>query len=352
MATQLVPQSDKMKTIAGMLQDPKMKEQIAAALPKNIRPERFIRLVITELRRVPALQECTPISLLGAVMEFGQLGLEIGSKLGQAYLIPYGTECTAIVGYRGMVQLAWRSSMVRSIAVRAVFEDDDFRFNYGTDEIHHVSSDERDPAKLTHVYCIVHTTNGGRLFDVMTRKEVDRIRARSRAGTKGPWVTDYVEMAKKTVLRRTWKMMPASSEMQRAMALDDAADLGEAQDFDLPIDIESEVVETKAKGASADAAAKALDTINNARKAQSVNPTPHPDSRSFDDIMDAAKATLVRLTLPEDRKAAMISAFGTEKWDDIGKWGIVELRAAVGGDRVRKIVEEIAARPKTEEKAS
>jgi recombination protein RecT len=120
-----------------------------------------------------------------------------------------------------------------------VFDADTFAYDFGSDVFTHKPGGETDPAKLTHAYAVIHTTNGGRLWDVMTRAEVDRIRARSRAGTDGPWVTDYAEMAKKTVLRRLFKLAPCSAELNLAMTLDDAADSGLPQGIDFTIPAEA-----------------------------------------------------------------------------------------------------------------
>jgi len=232
--------SDSQKTVMELLQTPSMIAQLKMALPKHVTPERLARIVLTQMRLVPDLAKCTRDSLLGSIMTAATLGLEPGT-LGQCWIIPYkdhkrGTiEATFILGYRGMCQLGWRSSLVSSITARAVFEGDHFVYDFGADKIEHVPGGETDPKKLTHAWAAVHTTNGGRPWDVMTRKEIEDIRQRSRAKS-GPWFTDYAEMAKKTVLRRLFKISPQSPELQQAMVLDEAADQGISQgiDFDIP----------------------------------------------------------------------------------------------------------------------
>src|SRR5262249_43177060 len=80
-----------------------MTPQFKAALPAHLKQnaERYMRLAVTEMRRNPALSKCDPYSVLGAAMVATQLGLEIG-PLGRAYLIPYGTECTFVPGWKGL----------------------------------------------------------------------------------------------------------------------------------------------------------------------------------------------------------------------------------------------------------
>jgi hypothetical protein len=81
------------------------------------------------------------------------------------------------------------------------------------------------------VIAVAKLRDGGRQFDVMTKAEVDAIRKRSLSGGNGPWVTDYEEMAKKTVIRRLFKMLPVSVEMQRAVSLDEQAEHDSGQQF-------------------------------------------------------------------------------------------------------------------------
>ena len=239
MAGTLQRKQDEGNSIGRLLQSDSMQAQLKLALPRTCTPERLARLVLTQIRTTPKLLDCTRESLLGAIMQVAQLGLEPGVQ-GQAWLIPYGKECTLVVGYRGLAQLAWRSGLVKSINARAVYAKDEYDYDFGTDEIHHRAHSDPTSDALTHAYTIIHTTNGGRLWDCMSRVELDAIRKRARAGNNGPWVTDFSEMCKKTVLRRLFKTAPMSADLQTAMTLEDAADAGHSQglDFEIPIDVE------------------------------------------------------------------------------------------------------------------
>lgn len=238
--------------VLALMQKPSMLAQLRHALPKHVTAERLSRIVMTELRRTPKLLECERKSLLGAILQCAQLGLEPG-VLGQAWLVPYGNEVQLIVGYRGMAQLGWRSGQISSINARAVYTADHFVYDFGSDKLEHRPFDEdEDPDALTHAYAIIHTTMGGRLWDVMSRKQIEKVRARSAAGKSGPWKTDYAEMCKKTVLRRLFKIAPQSAEMQRAMQLDDAADTGDSQGLGVDIELDGEVVADGALGEVSD----------------------------------------------------------------------------------------------------
>lgn len=233
--TEIVPVNKKAETIRTLLE--KAKPQIALALPRHLNADRMLRIAMTSVRRTPALLHCNPQSLLGAVVQAAQLGLEPDGVLGHAYLIPFKEEVQLIVGYKGMVDLARRSGQLSTIFARVVYSRDQFEYAYGlTERLEHIPSGEADPGEVVAVYAVARLKDGGQQFEVMTRREVDEIRQRSRAKDSGPWVTDFAEMAKKTVLRRLCKMLPASVELARAVSLDERADLGLPQQLEDVID--------------------------------------------------------------------------------------------------------------------
>lgn len=212
----------------------KYKGQIAAALPRHLTADRMARIVTTEIRKVPQLANCNPQSLFGAVIQASQLGLEPGSALGHCYLIPFKQDVTLIIGYRGMIDLARRSGQIRSIEARAVYEQDEFKYSFGLNpDLQHVPSQDANRGEITHVYAVAHLMGGGVQWDVMTVAEVNAIRD-SSDGYKAfkankirtnPWHSHWEEMAKKTVLRKLFKYLPVSIEMQQAVGLDEQGDV-------------------------------------------------------------------------------------------------------------------------------
>ncbi len=198
---------------------------------KHLNPDRVLKILLNSVSKTPALQDCTNESILRACLQAVELGLEPGSALGEAYLVPFKDQCQLIPGYRGLVALAFRSSHVKSVRSKVVYQGDKFEYEDGlTIVLKHVPSFDakREAKDITFAYCVINLRDGGVLCDVMTRGEIDAIRARSRAGGSGPWVTDYAEMAKKTVCRRCLKYAPMSVELSKALAADDAADTGDA----------------------------------------------------------------------------------------------------------------------------
>ncbi len=103
-----------------------MQSQFAKALPSVMTPERFTRIVLTAIRNNQKLAQCDKGSFFAAVMSSAQLGLEPNTPLGQAYLIPYGNECQFQIGYKGLIDLAYRSGEVSIIQAQTVYEKDEF----------------------------------------------------------------------------------------------------------------------------------------------------------------------------------------------------------------------------------
>lgn len=220
-----VAKAAKNKTIKDYIRA--MEGEIAKALPSVMTPERFTRITLSALSSNPDLQGTTPASFLGAMMTAAQLGLEPNTPLGQAYLIPYknkGTlECQFQLGYRGMIDLAYRSGEVQIIQAHIVYANDKFDFSFGIDpKLNHVPAlGERGEA--THVYAMFRTKDGGYGFDVMTIDDVRRHASKyskSYSSSYSPWNTNFEEMAKKTVLKRVLKYAPLKSDFARAVAAD------------------------------------------------------------------------------------------------------------------------------------
>lgn len=210
---------------------------LAAALPTHMKAERMVRIALTALRKNPKLGQCDLKSFIGAVMQAAQLGLEPDGTLGEAYLIPYGQECQLVPGYKGLLKLARQSGQISTVVARVVHARDEFKFSFGLAEVLiHVPSDDPDPGALTRVYAIARMRDGGVQVDVMSAYEVNKIRDGSqgyqnakRYNRPTPWETHVEEMWKKTALRRLCKLLPASTELARAVAMDEAADAGVGQ---------------------------------------------------------------------------------------------------------------------------
>lgn len=204
-------------SLKGILTSETMREQFAAALPKHLSAERFVRVAITALSRTPKLQECTQASFFKCLLDLSAMGLEPDGR--RAHLIPYGNEATLIIDYKGLVELIRRSGEVKTLRAETVCENDTFDWING--EVQHRIDWRKPRGDVQAVYAEAKMATGEVQTAVMTREEVEGIRKRSRAGKNGPWVTDWSEMAKKTAVRRLSKMLPLSSEVMEQVTRDD-----------------------------------------------------------------------------------------------------------------------------------
>lgn len=227
MANQNLPATQKAANIRTLLE--KSKAQMALALPKHLTSDRLLRVAMTSIQKTPKLLDCTPQSLLACVMTCAQLGLEPDQFLGQAYLVPYGNVCTLIPGYRGYIALARRSGELQTLSAQVVYSNDEFSLQYGVEDtlIHKPALNGRGEALGAH--CVFKYKDGGYSFDWMSKEDIEKIRKRSKASDNGPWVTDWDEMAKKTVIKRHAKLAPLSVEFQKAVELENRAMNGESQ---------------------------------------------------------------------------------------------------------------------------
>jgi len=243
-------------------------DALMAVLPSKVGVDRFMRVALGAMSRTPLLFECTTESVVKAMLDAAELGLEPSGLLGQAYLVPFRNrvkvahptnpavtveqwqyEAQLIVGYRGLVDIMLRSDQVSSVEARAVRARDVFALSYGTTPgIHHVpyipgvmgapaagaeGAPEDGAGPYTAFYAVITLKDGTKVIDVMSNAEVQAVRARSRAKDSGPWVSDYAEMGRKTVTRRASKYGPASIiDMRLAEALDreDRAQFGTSAD--------------------------------------------------------------------------------------------------------------------------
>lgn len=239
--------------MVGILQ--KMGPEMEKALPRHISPDRMMRIAMTALRATPKLAECSPATFLGSVIQASQLGLEVNTPLGQAYLIPRknkgNMECTLQIGYQGFMDLARRSGEVAAIYAEAVYEGDLFDYELGLEKsLKHRPSDDdaREEKPLTHVYAVAKLKSGEALFVVLTRGQVEKYRKRGGDRSFSPWSTDYEAMAKKTAVRRLFTWIPRSAEMARAQSVDESTEVGggvqvNAFDPDVTAALESHGVE-------------------------------------------------------------------------------------------------------------
>ncbi len=210
-----------------VLASEKMRDQVALCLPKHLTSERFLRVMLTQVRKVPKLAQCTQESVLACMMDLAAKGLEPDGR--NAHLIPFDnrkrniTECQLIIDYKGLVELAMRSGKISRIHADVVCENDEFEYDRG-EIIRHKIDFRQERGKPYAAYAIAKMKDGAESCCVMGFHEIEAVRKSSRAGNNGPWVTHWSEMAKKTAFRRLSKWLPLSPEYRDAED-DDSPDM-------------------------------------------------------------------------------------------------------------------------------
>ena len=196
--------------------------------PKWLSVERLTRLALAARSRNPLLAECSPESFLLFCMRCAETGLEpIGA--GGAWPVPFKNrknntmEVQFIPDWRGLINLAKRTDQIKHAYGEVVGEHDVIEYQKGDDpKLSHYPNlhNAGDPIG---VYCIVVLPDDSKHIEYMTHEDVEAIRNRSKAGSNGPWVTDWGQMAIKTVVKRALKPFAGSPQMQTAIELDNAA---------------------------------------------------------------------------------------------------------------------------------
>ena len=216
----------------------------------GLTPARMTRVIATEFRKTPKLAKCEPASFYRSIMLACELGLVPGGAQGFCYLIPYGRECTFVLGYKGALHLAWRTMQLQAFDAHFVWEGDVFDYAYGTKGfLKHIPV--RDPDKRgdpVGVWCELWPSGAERsMFRFMSYEECLQFRARYVKAKNGPWFEPLQSnahqwMCMKTVIKQLLKLGPTSAEVSRALRADDSAEMGQMPE-EIDITNESELID-------------------------------------------------------------------------------------------------------------
>lgn len=246
-------------------------DRIQASVPQHVQPQRMLRTFVTAVSKAPLLAKASLRSFVGACLTLSQVGLEPNTPLGNAHLIPFKVnkkvngqwettyDINVIFGYPGLLDLSFRSRLVKAVHADVVWPGDDFSFEYGSNaHVRHkpMGMPREDNVRPTHAYMHAVLADG-QAFEVMPYHEVLRIRDRSQAYraalalkeeaegkaqripkgfTEAPWVAHEIAMARKTAFRSGSKWLPRSIELTSAIAIDESADRRRTMDFSAVLD--------------------------------------------------------------------------------------------------------------------
>lgn len=250
---------EKQKTIFDLIQT--MEVQFQNALPEHVGFKRFMRVALTIVRTNPKLQMAEPMSVMGALMQAAQLGLEPNTPTKECYIIPYNNsrmvngnwtkvmEAQFQFDYRGILKLVWNSGMVKEIDCDMICENDEVIYEKGRDgTFRHIPNLKEDRGEPYAYYAYAVTKDGGFVCTVWSKQQVlAHAKQHSKTYKKatdtfdGPWETDFDPMALKTMLiQLADKKLPKSPEYQQlhqAMSADETTKREVSEDMSEVIDV-------------------------------------------------------------------------------------------------------------------
>lgn len=196
-----------------------LRPEIARALPAGMSADRMARIALTVVRKTPKLAECTPESFAGALLTAAQLGLEFGAA-NEAYLTPYKREATLIIGYQGLAKLFYQHPLARHLDAQAVYSGDHFEFEYGLSPrlVHRPTFGDR--GTVIAYYAVASLSTGASSFVVLSPAEIKALRG-GKEGPSGSIADPQHWLERKTCIRQLLKTMPKSTEMNRALTVDE-----------------------------------------------------------------------------------------------------------------------------------
>lgn len=209
-------------------------ESYASLLPVGYGASRLITGALVAVQQNPALAKCEPKSIATALARIAQWGLDVGDT---AHLVPYGTNCQAIVDFKGLIKLMVDAG-ARKVEAYEVYEGDVFEWERGTNaRILHKPTADRS-RKIVAAYAIVTLSFGVQQFEVMTAEEIDEIRQNhSKQWKSGPLTYWY---SRKTVLRRLSKYVRRNARLEAALSMDGERPEGVTTDGEI-VDAQFEV---------------------------------------------------------------------------------------------------------------
>lgn len=162
-------------------------------------------------------------SVVDAITNIAAIGISLNPAKKQAYLVPRDGKICLDISYMGLIDLAVECGAIAWAQASVVHESDQFELNgYDRPPTHKFQPFGKDRGEVVGVYVVVKTSGGDYLTHIMSADEVNAIRDRSSAWKawiekkkKCPWVTDYVEMAKKTCVKQAYKYWPRGTKGDR-----------------------------------------------------------------------------------------------------------------------------------------
>lgn len=216
-----------------------MSSEFAAALPRLVPIEAFMRVALTGLKTTPGLATCSRQSLLAALLKCAASGLLPCTE--QAAIVPFGNVATYIPQYQGYIEIFHRTGKVARVELDWIYEADRWDYVKGDNPIfrHWPNMKTPDRGEITHAYAFLRYKDGTRSdIIILNRAQAEKIRDKSKAyikaereGKESTWHSSFDAMWLKSCIRRLAKYVPKSPELRALLAEDEPDD---ATDYSSP----------------------------------------------------------------------------------------------------------------------
>lgn len=198
---------------------------IKGTVPASVTPERLVRIAVTAINLDQHLEGCSVDSLVTAIVKSAMVGIEPNDGTGRAYIVPYKGDAQFQLGYKGLIDLAYRSGLVEFIDCQVVYEGDDFDCELGSSPfVRHRPVFEHGPMKG--VYAVLVPKGSTRaVIEIMGLDDIAKIKKMSKGSRADrPWIIWEEEMARKGPLKRVCKRGPCSIELHTAIGFDNESE--------------------------------------------------------------------------------------------------------------------------------
>lgn len=182
-------------------------DAVSTSLPKDFNRDRFIQNAIAVVNKNLDLLKYNQNELLTCMANASFLGLDFMNQ--EAWIVPYSGHVQFQIGYKGACKFAKKYSIrpLSDIYAKEVKKGDELEYgiNEKNEPYLHWKPVPFNDSEIIGVFAVAFFEDGGMMYEVMSKADVDKIRKVSRCGNSGPWKDYYGEMAKKTVLKKLAK---------------------------------------------------------------------------------------------------------------------------------------------------
>lgn len=233
-ATAVATTADKKTSASLSVQLADLRPELEKVLPAHVTVDKFLRVVNTSISQNPDLYKADRRSLFTSCVKCATDGLVPDGR--EAALVIFNTKEKVMEGDKqverwikkaqympmifGILKKIRNSGELKSLTCNVVMENDTFRYwidDAGEHITHEPNVKDADRGKFLCTYAIAKTNDGGVYTEVMTRGQIEQVRAASKSKDGPAWKEWFDEMARKSVLRRLSKRLPMSTDIERVI---------------------------------------------------------------------------------------------------------------------------------------